>query len=50
MLMTFDRIIDILPYSLGKQEKERLLTERLLELTHKHQDNCPEYARMLQSA
>ena len=49
MLMTFDRIIDILPYSLGKQEKERLLTERLLELTHKHQDNCPEYARILGS-
>ena len=48
--MTFDRIIDILPYSLGKQEKERLLTERLLELTKKHQDNCPEYASMLQSA
>ena len=47
--MTFDRIIDILPYSLGKQEKERLLTERLLELTHKHQDNCPEYARILGS-
>ena len=47
--MTFDQIINILPYSLGKQEKERLLTERLLELTKKHQDNCPEYATMLQS-
>ena len=49
MLMTFDQIIDILPYSLGKQKKERLLTERLLELTKRHQDSCPEYVRILQS-
>ena len=45
--MTFDRIIDIRPYSLEKQEKERLLTERLLELTKRHRDNCPEYAGIL---
>ena len=47
--MTFDEILDIPPYSLGKEEKETLLTERLLELTKLHRENCPEYARILGS-
>lgn len=45
--MTFDEILNISPYSLNKKEKEVLLTERLIELTKLHQENCPEYRRML---
>ena len=47
--MTFDEIINISPYSLNKEEKGKMLTERLTELTKLHQENCPEYARILDS-
>jgi len=47
--MTFDQILSIPPYILGRKEKEELLTERLIELTRIHQKNCPEYARILES-
>lgn len=45
--MTFEEILEISPYSLKKEEKDRLLTERLLELTQKHRKDCEEYARIL---
>lgn len=45
--MTFEEILKIEPYSLGKDEKEKLLTERLVELTEKHKKDCPEYAHIL---
>lgn len=45
--MTFDDILSISPYSMDKMEKEGLLTERLVGLTKYHQENCPEYCRML---
>ena len=47
--MTFDEIISIPPYSLNKEEKTKLLTERLVELTKLHQDNCLEYKKMLKA-
>ena len=47
--MTFDEILSIPPYSLSKEEKDKLLTERLVELTKLHQENCPEYRRMLEA-
>ena len=49
IFVTFEDIIGISPYSLGKAEKEKLLTQRLVELTEHHRQNCPEYARMLDS-
>ena len=48
--MTFDEILTRPPYSLAKAEKERLLTERLCELTERHRASCPDYARMLDAA
>jgi phenylacetate-coenzyme A ligase PaaK-like adenylate-forming protein len=45
--MIFDEILQIQPYSLDKNEKERVLTERLVELTEYHKKNCPEYNNML---
>lgn len=47
--MTFDEIIGIAPFSLDKEEKNKLLTERLVELTKLHQEKCPEYARILKA-
>ena len=47
--MTFEEILEIAPYSLNAKEKEKLLTERLVELTEHHRKNCPEYRRMLES-
>jgi len=47
--MTFDEILAIPPYSLDKSEKEKLLMERLTELTRFHEANCPEYKRILDS-
>lgn len=47
--MTFEEILNIPPYSLGQGEKEKLLTERLIELTRLHRDNCSEYANILKA-
>ena len=47
--MTFDEILEIPPYSLNQAEKEKLLTDRLVELTKLHEENCPEYKRMMDS-
>ncbi len=47
--MTFDEILNISPFSLGKNEKEKMLTERLFELTNLHLKKCPEYKNMLEA-
>ncbi|MDE6976477.1 MAG: acyl-protein synthetase [Lachnospiraceae bacterium] len=47
--MNFDEYIQIPPYSLHRQEKERILSERLRYLTEHHRGSCPEYARILDS-
>ena len=48
-MMTFDEIINISPYSVNKEEKEEILTKRLVELTKLHQEKCPEYAKILEA-
>ena len=47
--MTFDDILEIPPYSLDEKEKNKLLTERLIELTRLHQEKCPEYRNALKA-
>jgi phenylacetate-coenzyme A ligase PaaK-like adenylate-forming protein len=47
--MTFEEILNIPPYSLDEEEKRRLLTERLSELTVRHFENCPEYRKILEA-
>lgn len=47
--MGYEELLNIEPYSLEKSEKQKLLTERLFELTRNHIDNCKEYASMLDS-
>ncbi len=48
-MMGFDEISDIAPFSLVKEEKEKLLSQRLMELTEKHREHCPEYDRILEA-
>lgn len=48
--MTFEDILEIPPFSLNEEEKEKLLTERLAELTKLHQGKCPEYRHMLEAS
>lgn len=45
--MIFEKILEIPPYSLDKERKEALLTERMMELTMLHQKNCQEYKTIL---
>ena len=40
-------MLQIKPFSLDKTDKEKLLTDRLLDLTKRHIAQCPEYAAML---
>lgn len=47
--MSFDRFLQPPPYSLNREGKEHLLTERLLDLTEYHRVNCPAYGRILDS-
>lgn len=47
--MEFEELLQIEPYSLNSREKERLLSRRLNELTRLHRENCPAYARILNS-
>ena len=47
--MTFDEILSIPPYSLNAEEKGRLLTSRLMELTELHQNNCSAYKNILKA-
>lgn len=47
--MTFEEIANISPYSLDKKEKDKLLTERLVDLTKHHLDNCHEYDCMMEA-
>lgn len=47
--MNFEDVMQYAPYSLDKQEKEKLLTERLKELTKYHSENCEEYNAILKS-
>ena len=45
--MTIEEIINIPPFSLDEKEKEKMLTERLVELTNHHREKCPSYKNML---
>ncbi|MBQ9765493.1 MAG: acyl-protein synthetase, partial [Lachnospiraceae bacterium] len=47
--MDYSEILTIPPYSLGKEDKKKLLTERIKELTVHHMECCPEYKRMMES-
>lgn len=47
--MLYEDLLKIPPYSFEKEEKEKILTERLVELTELHKQKCPEYGKILNS-
>ena len=49
MEMPFEELLELSPYSLVKEEKEKMLTKRLVELTTLHKEKCPEYGKILDS-
>lgn len=44
---SFERMVDLEPYSFGKAEKEKLLGERLIHLSRQHYGACEEYRRIV---
>lgn len=47
--MTYEEMLEISPYSLDREDKHKMLTKRLSELSQFHRDNCSEYAAMMDS-
>lgn len=47
--MRFEDVLQVSPFSMKKEQKEKLLLERLTELTLLHQQNCKPYANILAS-
>ena len=47
--MTFDEMINISPFSLKKNDKDILFTQKLLSLTEKHISLCNKYERMMRA-
>ena len=45
--MEFESILELPVYSTPKKEKERLITERMNDLTSKHYNNCNNYKNIL---
>lgn len=45
--MKYDKLLEIEPYSLSEDAKDKLLTERLMELTEFHMKKCNPYRRMM---
>ena len=42
-----ENLLQMDPYSLKKEEKQNILSEKLIELTAYHHKHCPEYQRFL---
>lgn len=47
--MDYTEILQLEPYGVGGEDKRRLLTDKLTELTALHAEKCPPYARMLRT-
>ncbi len=47
--MEYEEILAVPPYSLEKEEKTELMTERMKELSLLHTENCAEYRQMMDS-
>lgn len=45
--MDYSEFFNVSPYGLNKKDKDKLLTDKLLELTSYHIDNCSEYRNIL---
>lgn len=46
-MLEFEKMLEILPYSLDKEEKNKLLTRRVRDLCIHHYEKCEDYKRIL---
>lgn len=46
-MISYEEILNIPPYSLGKKEKENLFAKRLVDLSKIHYNNCQEYNEII---
>lgn len=44
---SFEKMLELPPYSLAKKEKERLLGKRLIHLSRQHYEACEEYRKII---
>ena len=44
---SFEKMLELKPYSLRKEEKEKVLQERLIHLSRQHYGTCEEYRRLM---
>ena len=49
MINTIEDLLNIEPYSLNKQEKERALNNILKDRTYYHYNHCKEYKKIIDS-
>ena len=47
--MQYSELLQIAPYSLSRDKKRALLTDKLVELSEKHIDACPQYGGMMRA-
>lgn len=45
----FEELLSIPPFALEREEKKRILTARLIELTRSHRERCREYRNILEA-
>ena len=45
--MDYRNYLQLRPYKQEKEEKKKILSERIRELTCLHMENCPEYNKMM---
>lgn len=46
-MIDYSEILNVSPYSMGREEKHKFLSDILGELTEYHYESCPEYRRIL---
>ena len=47
--MTYEEVLALPPFGVGRAEKQELLREKLLRLTEQHRAHCAPYARMMET-
>ena len=47
--MTYEDVLALPPFGVGRAEKQELLREKLLRLTEQHRAHCAPYARMMET-
>lgn len=49
-IMEYNSYLELKPFTQEKEEKKKILSERIRELVRLHMDKCPEYKKMMNAA